>query len=204
VQVFNRWIRYACGLIRFGLFCRSWNDSFWPGAVVRQELERTTPKVRIAAGRNTRYSYGMLFSTFAHQRYLGDMRTLLTIALIWFPALVVMADDCPLQGKWKSDAARTLADIATRDTFDADAMNAVGQDLFGHMIHEWTCTEFRAYSDNSETGEAVTYQIHDLEAESFIVTVHGETEYELKFALEGVCYKVLVSGRQFYEYFCPI
>ncbi len=132
------------------------------------------------------------------------MRTLLTIALIWFPALVVMADDCPLQGKWKSDAARTLADIATRDTFEADAMNAVSQDLFGHMIHEWTCTEFRAYFDDSEPGEAVTYQIHDLEAASFIVTVHGETEFELKFALEGVCYKVRISGRQFYEYFCPI
>ncbi len=132
------------------------------------------------------------------------MRTLLAIALIWFPSLAVMADDCPLQGKWTSDAARTLADIATRDTFEADAMNAVSQDLFGHMIHEWSCTEFRAYFDNSEPAEAVTYQIRDRKAESFIVTVHGETEFELKIALEGACYKVRIGGRQFYEYFCPV
>jgi len=132
------------------------------------------------------------------------MRTLLIIALIWFPALAVAADDCPLQGKWKSDAARTLADIATRDTFEADAMNAVSQDLFGHVIHEWTCTGFRAYFDNSEPAEAVAYRIHDREAESFIVTVQGETEFELKIALEGACYKIRVAGRQFYEYFCPV
>ena len=115
-----------------------------------------------------------------------------------------MAADCPLQGKWKSDSARTLADIGTRDTFDAEALNAVSQDLFGHMIHEWTCTEFRAYFEDSEPADAVTYQIHDREAESFIVTVHGETEFELKIALEGACYKVRIGGRQFFEYFCPV
>ena len=115
-----------------------------------------------------------------------------------------MAADCPLQGKWKSDSARTLADIGTRDTFDAEALNAVSQDLFGHMIHEWTCTEFRAYPEGSEPGDAVEYQIDDREAESFIVTFHGETEFELQFALEGACYKVLIGQRQFYEYFCPI
>ncbi len=109
-----------------------------------------------------------------------------------------------MQGKWKSDAARTLADIAPRDTLDTDAMNAVSQDLFGHMIHEWTCTEFRAYVDDSEPAEAVTYQIHDRETESFVVTVHGVNEFELKIALEGACYKVLISGRRFYEYFCPV
>ena len=132
------------------------------------------------------------------------MRTLLTIALFSFPALAVLADDCPLQGKWKSNAARTLADIATRNTFDADAMNAVSQDLFGHIIHEWTCTEFRAYLDDSESAEAIAYQIDDREAESFIVTFHGETEFEFQLVLEGACYKVLIGGRQFYEYFCPI
>ena len=130
------------------------------------------------------------------------MRTLLTIALILFPALAVLADDCPLQGKWKSDAARTLADIATRDTLEAGAINAVSQDFFGHMIHEWTCTEFRAYLDDSEPGEAVSYKIHDREAESFIVTVHGETEFELQVALEGECYKVRIG--ESHEYFCPI
>ena len=132
------------------------------------------------------------------------MRTLLTIALIFFPALAVLADDCPLQGKWKSDAARTLADFAARETLKAGAANAISQDFFGHMIHEWTCTEFRAYLDDSEPGEAVMYKIHDRESEYFIVTVHGETEFELQVALEGACYKVRILGRQSHEYFCPI
>ena len=132
------------------------------------------------------------------------MRALLTISIILFPAIGALAADCPLQGKWKSDAARTLADIATRDSFEDGALNAVSEDLFGHMIHEWTCTEFRAYFEDSEPADAVTYQIHEREAESFIVTVHGATEFELKIALEGACYKVLVGGRQFYEYFCPV
>ena len=72
------------------------------------------------------------------------------------------------------------------------------------MIYEWTCTGFRAYFDDSEPAEAVTYRIHDREAESFIVTVHGETEFELKIALERESYKIRISGRQFYEYFCPV
>jgi hypothetical protein len=132
------------------------------------------------------------------------LKIFLTIALIWIPSFTVLADDCPLQGRWKSDAARTLADIANRDSFEADELSAVSQDLFGHVIHEWTCTEFRAYFDYSEPAEAVPYRIHDLDAEAFIVTVHGETEVELKIALEGACYKVLTGGRKFFEYFCPV
>jgi hypothetical protein len=143
-------------------------------------------------------------STFEHRLKSGDVRTLLTIALISFPALGATADDCPLQGKWKSDAARTLADIATRDTFNGEAKNAISQDLFGHVIHEWTCTGFRAYVDDSEPAEAVTYRIHDREAESFIVTIHGQTEFEMRVVFEGACYKVRNPGRQFYEYFCPV
>ena len=146
----------------------------------------------------------MLFSTAEHRLYFGSMRTLLINALVWFPALAVAADDCPLQGKWRSDAARTLADIASRDTFEADAMNAVSQDFFGHMIHEWTCTGFRSYFDNSEPAEAVAYRIHDHEAESFIITMQAETALELKITMEGACYKIRVPGRQFYEYFCPV
>ncbi len=141
---------------------------------------------------------------FGYGPKLIDMRTVLTIALIWFPALVAAADDCPLQGKWKSDEARTLADISTRDTISAGAANAVSQGVFGHMIHEWTCTEFRAYPDDSEPAEAVTYRITGREAEWFVVTIYGATEYELKISLEGACYKVQEPARRFYEYFCPV
>ena len=98
------------------------------------------------------------------------------MGIILFPAFGAVAADCPLQGKWKSDAARTLADIATRDTFDGDDLNLVSQDFFGHIIHEWTCAEFRAYPEGSEPADAVEYQIHEREAESFIVIFHGERD----------------------------
>ena len=155
-----------------------------------------------------RRSCGMLPSTIRYGLQLIDKRTVFTIALIGFPALTAAADDCPLQGKWKSDEARTLADISTIDTISAGAANAVSQDVFGHMIHEWTCTEFRAYPDDSKPDEAVTYRIESREAELYVVTVYGSTVYgateiDLKIAFEGACYKVQMPGRKFYEYFCP-
>ena len=130
------------------------------------------------------------------------MRTTLTIVLFWFPALVAAADDCPLLGKWKSDEARTLASISTTDALSAGAANAISQDVFGRMIHEWTCTDFRAYPDDSESADAVTYRIEGREAEWYVVTVYGATEYELRIAVEGECYKVQMPARKFYEYFC--
>lgn len=138
---------------------------------------------------------------------LSDMRFLLVITLLFFPALSHAEDDCPLQGKWKSDAARTLADVASRGTFDGDEKNAASQDLFGHVIHHWTCTGFRAYSgdsDDSDPTDAVPYRVHNRNADSFIVTISGQTECEMNISFEGECYKVLNPGRQFYEYFCPI
>lgn len=151
-----------------------------------------------------RRSYAMLPSTVRYGLQLIDLRTILTIVLIWFPVLDAVADDCPLQGKWKSDEARTLANISTIDSLSAGAANAVSQDVFGRVIHEWTCTEFRAYPYDSEPADAVTYRIEGREAEWYVLTVYGATEYELKIALEGACYKVQMPARKFYEYFCPV
>ena len=109
-----------------------------------------------------------------------------------------------MKGKWKSDAARTLAEIASKDTFAGEEKNAASQDLFGHMIHHWTCTSFKAYRGDSEAAEAFPFQIRNRDAVSFTAIISGRTEFEMDIVMEGECYKVLNPGRRFYEYFCPI
>ncbi len=133
------------------------------------------------------------------------MRTCAVLALLALsvPALCEAAD-CPLQGTWKSDAPRTLADIAANDAMSPRAMSALSDDFFGHMIHEWTCTELRGGFDRDPPPEPVTYRIAEQTAEHLLVTFPGKEETDLRLVWEGNCYKIRFADRQYHEYFCPL
>lgn len=134
------------------------------------------------------------------------MKALLTLGLVTLSS-AAMSDpaQCPLQGRWKSDAARTLADIVGNEAMSLRAMNlVVSADLFGHMTHEWTCTELRAWFDYDARAEATPYTIREMDAESVSVTFPDSSEQDLRIVFEGSCYKIRFADRQYYEYFCPV
>jgi hypothetical protein len=117
---------------------------------------------------------------------------------------VSLANECPLQGTWKSDAARTLADIAANNAMAPRALNVYSDDVFGHMIHEWSCSELRAWFDHEERPEPVQYLIQAQTSESLLVTFPNGDESDLTLILEGECYKIRFDGRKYHEHFCPV
>jgi len=112
--------------------------------------------------------------------------------------------ECPLQGTWKSDAPRTLADIAARDALSGLGKNAVSADLFGHMIHEWTCTDLRAWFDYESRGEPMPYRIAERTPDSLLIVFPDDPNADLKLIFEGECYKMYIEPKGFHEYFCAV
>jgi len=125
------------------------------------------------------------------------------VMLVFMLTTAASADDCRLQGVWKSDAARTLASINSTKLSDPETLNAVSDDLFGHMVHEWTCTEYRERIDTQSESFAVTYDTVAESEYSTTVKVLVDPEYMMTMVWEGECYKVPVAGHDFFEYFCP-
>lgn len=82
-------------------------------------------------------------------------------------------------------------------------MSAFSDDFFGHMIHEWTCTELRAWFDRDPRPDPVAYRITERTPETLLVTFPGEEESDLRLVFEGDCYKIRFAERQYHEYFCP-
>jgi len=134
------------------------------------------------------------------------MKALLTIGLVAVSSAALTDPvQCPLQGTWKSDAARTLADIVGNDAMSPMGMTlSVSADLFGHMTHEWTCTELRAWFDYDVRAEATPYKILEMDAESVLVTFPDGSEHDLRIIFEGSCYKIRFGDRRYHEYFCPV
>jgi hypothetical protein len=83
-------------------------------------------------------------------------------------------------------------------------MSALSADFFGHMVHEWTCTELRAGFDRDPRPEPMTYQVTEHTAESLLVTFPDDIELDLRLVWEGDCYKIRFAERKYHEYFCPV
>ncbi|MEQ8207045.1 MAG: hypothetical protein RIA65_12770 [Woeseia sp.] len=127
------------------------------------------------------------------------MKQLFGIAFLCMFTTAVVAEDCRLQGGWKSDAARTLAGINSARLRDPETLNAISDDLFGHMIHEWTCTEYRERFDTQSESIAVAYETVAESEYSITVRVLSDPAYVLSVVWEGECYKLPVAGHDFYE-----
>ena len=132
------------------------------------------------------------------------MRQFLAIAIACISTTTVIAEECALQGRWRSDAARTLASISSSNLADASTINTLSEDLFGHMIHDWSCTEFSTWFDAQGPGEPVPYDVLESNEESITVRVSGQATFELRMEWEGECYKIPVAGHDFQEYFCRV
>ena len=133
------------------------------------------------------------------------MKTLALLLLVIFSAAAhSQPTDCPLQGTWKSDAARTLADIAARDALSDRGKSAVSNDFFGHMIHEWSCTDLRAWFDYHSRAEPMPYHIAERTSDSLLIAFPDDPNADLRIVFEGECYKMFLEPQGYYEYFCPV
>jgi hypothetical protein len=126
------------------------------------------------------------------------LRLSLSLLAIVLPA--ASEAECRLEGTWKSDSARTLAAIAARS--DPVALNALSNDLFGHMIHEWTCTHMRAWFDDQNPPKPVPYNVVEVGADSIVVSFPESEDVVLRITFEGECYNVEFDEDRI-EYFCP-
>ena len=81
-------------------------------------------------------------------------------------------------------------------------MSALSHDFFGHMVHEWSCTELRAGFDRDPPTDPIAYQVAEQNAESLLVTFPGKEESDLRLVWEGDCYKIRFTDKPYHEYFC--
>jgi len=112
--------------------------------------------------------------------------------------------ECPLSGTWKSNAAMTLAGIAASSDARAESMNVLSDDVFGHMVHSWTCAELLAWFDHEDPGKPVPYRIVEQDEQSIWVSFPGGEENDLRLVFEGDCYRIRFEGQHYAEYFCPV
>jgi hypothetical protein len=130
-------------------------------------------------------------------------------ALILFAALSnpVAAADCTLCGKWRSNAAKTLADIEARvPTYPASLRK-----MFGMTTIEYTASLVRAYAHGDPKADAVPWAPYTLvkqpPGQPQILRTAGADGKSQEIAIEFQedCYRVLIPTRQgpgFHEYFC--
>ena len=133
------------------------------------------------------------------------MRILAGLALFLLaPCALASPADCPLNGTWRSDAPRTLADIAARDALSDSSKTSLSNDFFGHMIHEWTCNSLTAWFDYQQRPDAVPYVLTDIASDSVVVHFADDFAPDLRLTFEGNCYKMWYESKGFYEYFCRV
>lgn len=129
---------------------------------------------------------------------------LLLSAIITFPAA---AADCMLCGKWRSNAAKTQADIEARVPAYPQGLRK----MFGTLTIEYTATASRAYAHGDPNPDAVPWLPYTLlkrpPGQPQVLRISGPDGKWQETAIEFQedCYRVLIPTRQgqgFHEYFC--
>ena len=87
---------------------------------------------------------------------------------------------------------------------DSSKVALSSDSVFGHMLHEWTCTDVRLWFDYEDRAEPKPYRIVEQTEGEWLIEIAGEPEERVHLTFEGECYKVLQPTRNFFEYFCPV
>ena len=134
------------------------------------------------------------------------LATTFLLAALSFP---VAARDCALCGTWRSNEAKTLADIEARvPTYPAGLRK-----FFGKLTIEYTATASRAYLAGEQKAEDAAWMPYTLEVrpagKPWLLRTAGADGKWLETAIEvrDDCYRVLVPTKQgpgFHEYFCRV
>lgn len=129
---------------------------------------------------------------------------LLTPGLLGYHASV-FAGSCPLNGRWQSNEARTLASLHATGKVNKRQRALFENHYFGHLSMTYTCKEITVrYAGDSDI---LDYQIVRRDGPHITIrTTDDETDEgrlrELLLTPDGKCYSVPVAKFQFREYFC--
>jgi deoxyribodipyrimidine photolyase-like uncharacterized protein len=132
-------------------------------------------------------------------------------------------DDCPLKGKWKSDAEATKQEIEKNKKYTKKQREKLSSEIFGKLIVEYTCTEHTTYYDGQthqfsykilkRNENKLTVQYIDKECDNSLISQDinssescnnecdgATTEQEIY--LTGDCYSVGYEILGYREVFC--
>ena len=134
-------------------------------------------------------------------------------------------DDCPLKGKWKSDAEATKQEIEKNKKYTKKQREKLSSEIFGKLIVEYTCTEHTtnyegqthqfSYKILECNGNKLTVQYIDKECDNTLVwqdinsnescsnECDGTTTVQ-EIYLNGECYSIGYETSGYSEIFCRI
>jgi hypothetical protein len=120
-----------------------------------------------------------------------------------FPVLFAIsfsAAACPLNGKWKSDKAKTLAEL-NGTNISADRKAKLSK-LFGRMVVDYKDCKTAVVDFGGKKSE-FNFKVVE-ESPSALVIKDAESGEMTRMTLEGNCYSVPVKGMGFNEHFCKL
>lgn len=133
----------------------------------------------------------------------------LSLLLIGFliTTFVNAESGCPLEGKWRSDEAKTLESMRMYGSVTEKQRELFENGFFGRLTVEIGCDKFIATFDGEE-GETVTFDIVSVKGNTitarYIDSFTGST-FESTATIENDgCYSVPVGIVGFKEYFCRV
>jgi len=134
-------------------------------------------------------------------------------------------DDCPLKGKWKSDAEATKQEIEKNKKYTKKQREKLSSEIFGKLIVEYTCTEHTTNYDGQthqfsykilkRNENKLTVQYIDKECDNTLISqdinsnescnneCDGTTTVQ-EIYLNGECYSIGYETSGYSEIFCRI
>jgi len=120
-------------------------------------------------------------------------------------APVFAGEGCRIKGIWRSDEARTIADMKKHSQLTDKQIQALANGFFGKLVFEFTCSKARTYREEEGAQSAAWFPYRVLERGSDYVVLGDSksTKAEgLRFDFVGQCFKTPVGNLGFSEFFC--
>ncbi len=131
---------------------------------------------------------------------MNRLTLILTIALF---TSSLGAKECPLEGFWKSNEAKTLASLEVASNVTEKQRELFSKDFFGKLFMQIKCSEYTAVLE--DWYETTPYEL--ISSKENVVILKYESILDEGFdvmeaTISGDCYSVPINSGQFREYLC--
>jgi len=134
-------------------------------------------------------------------------RDRIIIVLGLLSSAVVLAEECPIAGVWKSDEAKTIASMNASGKVADEQRAFLENGFFGKLRLKTTCEEFTTlYEDQRDTVpiKSVTVNGNQLTTTYFDELSGEDVERTITMERGGECYSVPIEHLGFREFFCRV
>ena len=131
------------------------------------------------------------------------MKFVATIIVLIF-SLNLKAEECPLEGYWKSHEAKTLESLKAAKNVSDKHKQLFENNFFGKLFMHIECDKFTAIMEDWQ--EVSKYTVIKASKESVTIKYNSTLEgiVEREALITGECYSLEINNNQFREYFCPV